>query len=80
MGLDIAEDGQVVSTTLRVYLSIYLVSLCSLQRTMCAIDTECFPWNRFNISDKSRLDKVVYIESTILWMRIFISNVLVFDV
>lgn len=79
MGLDIAEDGQVVSTTLRVYLSIYLVSLCSLQRTMCAIDTECFPWNRFNISDKS-LDKVVYIESTILWMRIFISNVLVFDV
>lgn len=79
MGLDIAEDGQVVSTTLRVYLSIYLVSLCSLQRTMCTIDTECFPWNRFNISDKS-LDKVVYIESTILWMRIFISNVLVFDV
>lgn len=79
MRLDIAEDGQVVSTTLRVYLSIYLVSLCSLQRTMCAIDTECFPWNRFNISDKS-LDKVVYIESTILWMRIFISNVLVFDV
>lgn len=79
MRLDIAEDGQVVSTTLRVYLSIYLVSLCSLQRTMCTIDTECFPWNRFNISDKS-LDKVVYIESTILWMRIFISNVLVFDV